>query len=289
MVLRKSFSTIGRVTQSASSANDTHDTSEPGADALGEETVSFGGRELEYVELRRSLRGYDRAEIDQLLADMSTRYEQLWRDRAELQAKVDELTTESVRQRERVEEMTAEAACQRERVEEMTAATARHRELEHELRETLRSVEQAAEELEDELRGRVQTEDEVDTDYESELEHARARAVELLGVADAERQRVEARVRRLQDLEHDFRESYRAVLTSALERLEREGSGRATAPRPPERCEPSPPRPAARPRGRPPTPRPARSEQSATSRLLDEIRARLKLDDVRARPPRRTS
>lgn len=271
-MLRKSLSTIGRVTQSASS---TSDTSEPSADALGEETVSFGGRELEYVELRRSLRGYDRAEIDQLLADMSTRYEQLWRDRAELQAKVDELTTESVRQRERVEEMTA--------------ATARHRELEHELRETLRSVEQAAEELEDELRGRVQAEDEADTDYESELEHARARAVELLGVADAERQRVEARVRRLQDLEHDFRESYRAVLTSALERLEREGSGRATAPRPPERREASPARPAARPRGRPPAPRSARSEQSATSRLLDEIRARLKLDDVRARPPRCTS
>ena len=220
--------------------------SEPGSGTDGDAAVSLAGRELEYVALRRRLRGYDRSETDQLLADVATRYEELWRDRAGLQEKLDE----------------------------MAAEAARHRELERQLRDTLRSVQQAA----DDLRGQTRT------DYESLLDEARARVVEQLGAADAERKRAEARIRRLQDLEHDFRESYRGVLLTALERLESAaGDGQAADPRLQERLEPSSAGSGERPRE--PRSRPE-NERSATSKLLDEIRARLKLDDARTRSPR---
>ena len=219
--------------------------SEHGSSRDRDAPVSFGGREHEYVALGRSLRGYDRTETDQLLADMAIRYEELWRDRAGLQTRVDD----------------------------MTAEAARHGELERHLRETLDSLQQAA----DEITARKAP------GYDSLLDEARAQVLELLGAADAERQRAEARVRRLQDLEQDFRDAYRGVLVTALERLESADGAPGDDLTRLDRFAPSavPSR-----EQRSPSRSGSSGERRATSKLLDEIRARLKLDDARTRQPR---
>jgi cell division initiation protein len=138
--------------------------------------------EIRHVRLGRRPLGYNREAADQLLVEIASSFEDVWRERADL----------------------------RDEMERLEAELAHQREIEEALRNTLLSAERMA----DELRARAHKEADLI------VEEARARAREITGGAEAERDRVQAEIRRLRALEADVRADYRAFLSAALDRLE---------------------------------------------------------------------
>jgi cell division initiation protein len=113
--------------------------------------------EIRHIKLSRSLFGYSRGVIDELLEDVIDSFEQVWRERADLADKI-------------------------ERVEEDLV---RYRELETLLRTTLVSAERASQELKEQARREMRV--------LLEEAHAEARKVTRDAVGDLERMRTEAR------------------------------------------------------------------------------------------------
>ena len=113
--------------------------------------------EIRHIKLSRSLFGYTRSAVDELLDDIVESFEQVWRERADLADKI-------------------------ERVEEDLV---RYRELETLLRTTLVSAERASQDLKEQARRETQiTLDEA---------HAEARRIRREASADVERMRSESR------------------------------------------------------------------------------------------------
>jgi cell division initiation protein len=113
--------------------------------------------EIRHIKLSRSLFGYTRSAVDELLDDIVGSFEQVWRERADLADKI-------------------------ERVEEDLV---RYRELETLLRTTLVSAERASQDLKEQARRETQiTLDEA---------HAEARRIRREASADLERMRSESR------------------------------------------------------------------------------------------------
>jgi cell division initiation protein len=113
--------------------------------------------EIRHIKLSRSLFGYTRSAVDDLLEDIVESFEQVWRERADLADKI-------------------------ERVEEDLV---RYRELETLLRTTLVSAERASQDLKEQARRETQiTLDEA---------HAEARRIRREASADLERMRSESR------------------------------------------------------------------------------------------------
>jgi cell division initiation protein len=113
--------------------------------------------EIRHIKLSRSLFGYTRSAVDELLDDIVESFEQVWRERADLADKI-------------------------ERVEEDLV---RYRELETLLRTTLVSAERASQDLKEQARRETQiTLDEA---------HAEARRIRREASADLERIRSESR------------------------------------------------------------------------------------------------
>jgi cell division initiation protein len=113
--------------------------------------------EIRHIKLSRSLFGYNRSAVDELLDDIVESFEQVWRERADLADKI-------------------------ERVEEDLV---RYRELETLLRTTLVSAERASQDLKEQARRETQiTLDEA---------HAEARRIRREASADLERMRSESR------------------------------------------------------------------------------------------------
>jgi cell division initiation protein len=138
--------------------------------------------EIRHVRLGRRPLGYNREAADQLLVEIASSFEDVWRERADL----------------------------RDEMERLEAELAHQREIEEALRNTLLSAERMA----DELRARAHKEADLI------VEEARARAREITAGAEAERDGVQAEIRRLRALEADVRADYRAFLSAALDRLE---------------------------------------------------------------------
>jgi cell division initiation protein len=156
--------------------------------------VSLTPVEIRHVTLRRGLFGYECAAVDRLLEEVAASFENVWRERADL----------------------------RDEVEELEGELGRHREIESALRSTLLSAERMA----DDVRAQAHREAEVI------ISEARARARDVTGGAEIERERIAADVRRLRSLQADLRSEYRAFLHAALERLDadsepRQASGQA--------------------------------------------------------------
>src|SRR5918994_1628423 len=101
--------------------------------------------EIRHIRLGRGLRGYKRASVDALLADVAQSFEDVWRERADLADKV----------------------------EQLEVYLARHNELESLLRTTLVSAESAAQQLREQARKEAET-------IVGEA-HAEARATTILG------------------------------------------------------------------------------------------------------------
>ena len=150
--------------------------------------------EIRHLKPRRALFGYEREAVDCLLEEIAASFEHVWRERADL----------------------------RDEVEELEGELARHREIESALRSTLLSAERMA----DDVRAQAHREAEVI------IAEARARARDVTGGAEMERERIAADVRRLRSLQADLRAEYRAFLHAALDRLDadsepRQASGQA--------------------------------------------------------------
>jgi cell division initiation protein len=150
--------------------------------------------EIRHVQLGRRPLGYDRRATDDLLGDIVTSFEQVWRERADL----------------------------RDEMEELESELARQKEIEGTLRNTLLSAERMADDV------RTQARREADVI----ISEARATARDIVSSAETERERIHGEIRRLRTLEVDVRADYRAFLVSALERLEgdteaRQASGQA--------------------------------------------------------------
>jgi cell division initiation protein len=150
--------------------------------------------EIRHVKLGRRPFGYDRRVTDDLLGDIVTSFEQVWRERADLRDKMEELESELSRQKE----------------------------IEGTLRNTLLSAERMADDV------RTQARREADVI----VSEARATARDIVSGAETERERIHGEIRRLRTLEVDVRADYRAFLVSALDRLEgdteaRQASGQA--------------------------------------------------------------
>lgn len=150
--------------------------------------------EIRHVKLGRRPFGYDRRTIDDLLSDIVTSFEQVWRERADLRDEREELESELSHQKE----------------------------IEGTLRNTLLSAERMADDV------RTQARREADVI----ISEARATARDIVSAAESERERIHGEIRRLRTLEVDVRADYRAFLVSALDRLEgdteaRQASGQA--------------------------------------------------------------
>lgn len=137
--------------------------------------------EIRHAKLGRRPLGYDRDAADQLLADVATSFEDVWRERADLRDEIERLESELHRQRE----------------------------IEEALRNTLLSAERMA----DELRARAHQEADLI------VEEARAKARDIASSAESEQERLRAEIRRLRGVETDVRAEFRAFLVSALDRL----------------------------------------------------------------------
>lgn len=138
--------------------------------------------EIRHVTLGRRPVGYDRRATDELLAEVATSFEHVWRERADL----------------------------RDEMEELESELARQKELEQVLRNTLVSAERMA----DDVRSQARREADVI------VAEARATARDIVSGAESERERIHTEIRRLQEVENGVRADYRAFLLAALDRLE---------------------------------------------------------------------
>ena len=113
--------------------------------------------ELHHINLKRSLLGYRRGPVDELILEIADSFEEVWRQRADYADKIEQLESE----------------------------LSRHRDLETLLRTTLVSAEKSAHELKDQARRQA--------DLVVEEAHAEARAVTRAAVAERERLLTDAR------------------------------------------------------------------------------------------------
>jgi cell division initiation protein len=138
--------------------------------------------EIRHVKIGRKPLGYERKATDELLSEIVTSFEQVWRERADLRDEIEELETELTRQKE----------------------------IEGALRNTLLSAERMADDV------RTQARREADVI----VSEARATARDIVSGAEHERERIHGEIRRLRTLEVGMRADYRAFLVAALDRLE---------------------------------------------------------------------
>jgi cell division initiation protein len=80
--------------------------------------------ELQHVRLRRSPFGYNRADVDRLLEDVSASYKQVWLIRDSVQAEVDQLREELERSRER-ERLIGDALVMAQKIADTTISEAK--------------------------------------------------------------------------------------------------------------------------------------------------------------------
>ena len=114
--------------------------------------------EIRHLSPPKAFRGYDRPHVDQLLAEIATSFEDVWRERADLADKVEQLDQDLVR----------------------------YKELEALLRETLVSAERAASELKEHARR--------EADLSLTEAHAEARSVKRRAMNENERLVLETRM-----------------------------------------------------------------------------------------------
>jgi cell division initiation protein len=147
--------------------------------------------EIRHVKLRRRPLGYDRRATDDLLANVVTSFEEVWRERADLRDELEELENELTRQKE----------------------------IEGALRNTLLSAERMADNV------RTQARREADVI----ISEARATARDIVSGVESERERINHEIRRLRALELDVKADYRAFPMAALDRLKGDTQERPAA------------------------------------------------------------
>jgi cell division septum initiation protein DivIVA len=163
---------------------------------------------------RRGFRGYDRRKTEELLANIMVSYEQVWKERDRLNAELSALRNEMATLWNRAKE----AAALEEEVARLQGKLGAVHRLDERMRNALLSAEWMSEKRKAEAR----------KESERTLRKAQQRAGEIVTRAEERSERLRGEVERLQKLEHETRETCRALLTSALRQLEG-SNGRATS------------------------------------------------------------
>ncbi|MGD0272139.1 MAG: DivIVA domain-containing protein [Gaiellaceae bacterium] len=200
--------------------------------------------EIRHIRLRKAFFGYQIRQTDELLANVVTSFEDVWRDRADVA----------------------------DRIEQLEAELVRYRELEQLLRTTLISAERASQQITDQTR----------RESETVLAEARAEAREIVRDAMAERERLNAEINRVRaqlgavlatiggDLLEQDPAPDEATIEAPTAHPDVPPTRHQPAPAPPAPqawSETAPPRPAQE--LRPPTPRPqAGSGEQAGGRAM---------------------
>jgi peptidoglycan DL-endopeptidase RipA len=163
--------------------------------------------EVPQVSLRRrGLRGYDRRQTEQLLANIAESYEQVWNERDQVRAEISELRNELAALRGRARE----ARDLQEEVARLQGKLASVHQLDERMRNALLSAEWMSEKSKEAAR----------KESEKTLQKAQQRADVLVTHAERQAEKLRADIDRLQRLERETRESCRALLTAALRKLD---------------------------------------------------------------------
>lgn len=139
--------------------------------------------EVQHQKLKSRLGSYDREDVDELLFNVATSYEKVWKERDAARAQVAELE---------------------QRVSD-------YEELERALRDSLVTGQRAAHEV------RAEAEQQA----EQIVKQARAKAQEIVAQAEREREEIKAEITRLHRVEEDVQARCRDLLVGALEAISR--------------------------------------------------------------------
>ncbi|HEV3478777.1 MAG TPA: DivIVA domain-containing protein [Gaiellaceae bacterium] len=153
--------------------------------------------EIQHQKLKSRLGSYDREEVDDLLENVASSYEQVWHERDAARGRIDELE-QQLRDYEELERL---------------------------LRDSLVTGQRAAEEVKSEAAKQA----------EAMLREAQREADKIVAAAERERAAITTEITRLKRVEDDVTSRCRALLTGALEaigqqeapNLERDAAGRA--------------------------------------------------------------
>jgi len=141
--------------------------------------MALSPAELRHQRPRRTLLGYRRSEVDEIMTSATSAFETVWRDRANLEDRVHELET----------------------------SLGELRDTEQAMRDALVTAQRAA----DELRAQA------NRDAELIVREAEARAREIIHSTYAEREQVRREIERLRADERQFRARLRSLLGSTLQ------------------------------------------------------------------------
>ena len=175
--------------------------------------------EVQDQKLKRRLRGYNRASVEKLLQEVVASYQQVWRERDQLQSRVDQLEKElaplrAAEDRLRDVLVTAERAASEVRAQAGVDAEA--------LLEQAKAKTQALEKAAAEVRAQAKL------DAEALLEQAKAKAKASQSAMKAHQTRLKNEVERLQGVEQELREKLRSFLRSGLQLIDDRSSTQPT-------------------------------------------------------------
>jgi cell division initiation protein len=137
--------------------------------------------EIQHQKLKSRLGSYDREEVDELLENVASSYEQVWHERDAARGRIDELEHQ----------------------------LRDYEELERLLRDSLVTGQRAAEEVKSEAAKQA----------EAMLREAQREAEKILAGAERERDAITTEITRLKRVEDDVKSRCRALLTGALEAI----------------------------------------------------------------------
>jgi cell division initiation protein len=141
--------------------------------------MSLSPAELRHTRPRRRILGYRVSEVDQIMIDATSAYEDVWRDRADLE----------------------------DRVHELEVSLGELRDTESAMRDALVTAQRTA----DDVRAQA------NRDAELIVREAEARAREIIHKTYAEREQVRREIERLRADESQFRTRLRSLLGSTLQ------------------------------------------------------------------------
>jgi cell division initiation protein len=167
--------------------------------------------EVQDQKLKRRFRGYNRVSVEKLLQHVVSSYQQVWRERDQLQNRVDQLEKELGPLREAEHELrdilvTAERAATEIRTQAEREAEA----LVEQAKAKLKANENAAAELREQAK----------RDAEALLEQAKAKSKASQSAMKAQQTRLKNEVERLKVVEQELHANLRSFLRSGLQLVE---------------------------------------------------------------------
>ena len=167
--------------------------------------------EVQDQKLKRRLRGYSRDSVEQLLQNLVSSYDQVWRERNQLRARVTQLEKELAPLRDFQDQLRDVLVTAERAASEVRAQAALDAEV---LLEKARAKGKAEENAAAELRAQA------GLDAETLLEQARAKGKAQQSAAKAQQTRLKNEIDRLKAVEQELHADLRSFLRSGLQLVE---------------------------------------------------------------------